>query len=129
MERLENDDSYNRVDNKSGDWNDDNRLGKSLSLREDLYSWALVTCFNRDYLAQIMFFKKIEAEKKKMEDELAGAKKWLENSREIAEEANSKNKGDVTILVTFHEELVAKIESKMQQEDMPTVEEFSNFVS
>ena len=59
MKRLEdsNDDSYNTPNQDAVDLNDDNRLGKSLSLREDLYSWALVTCFNRDYLAQLMFFK------------------------------------------------------------------------
>ena len=113
---------------EAGDWNENNRLGKSLSLREDLYSWALVTCFDREYLAQIMFFNKREAEKKKMEDKLADANEWLENSRTIDEEANSNNEGDFSNLVAYHEKLVAKKESVMPQEDMPTIEEFRDFV-
>ena len=64
VKSYENSDSYNRAEQNTGDWNESNRLGKSLSLREDLYSWAIVTSFNSDYLAQIMFFKKREAEKK-----------------------------------------------------------------
>ena len=92
---------------EADDWNKNNRLGKSLSLREDLYSWALVTCFHRDYLAQIMFFKKREAEKKKKEDKLADAKEWLKNTKKITKKATSKNKGDLTDFVTYHEELVA----------------------
>ena len=68
------DDSFKRVVQED-EWDVNNRLGKSLPLREDLYSWALVICFNRDYLAQILFFEKREAEKEKKEDELAEAKK------------------------------------------------------
>ena len=83
-----NDDSYTKAGNKAGDWNDDNRLGKSLTPREDLYSWALVICFNRDYLAQILFFKKREAEKKKKEDALTDAKEQLGKSREIDKEGD-----------------------------------------
>ena len=64
MEQYKDDNSYIREFPDLDDWKDVNRLGKSLSLREDLYSCALVTRFNSDYLAQIMFFKKREAEKK-----------------------------------------------------------------
>ena len=109
-----NDDTYNQVEKDASDWNENNRLGKSLALREDLYSWALVTCFNRDYLAQLMFFKKREAVKKKKEDALADAKEQLEEARNIAEKATSNNEGDFTYSVTYGEKLVTKIESEMQ---------------
>ena len=92
---------------KLADWNDDNRIGTNLSLREDLYSWALVTCINRDYLAQLLFFKKREAEKQKKEDELVDAKNWLEETRRITDEATSNNEGDFSYSVTYHEKRVA----------------------
>ena len=54
-----------------------------------------------------MFFRKREAEKKKKEDKLADAKEWLKNTKKITKKATSKNKGDLTDFVTYHEELVA----------------------
>ena len=31
------------------------RLGKSLQLRKDLYSWSFLICYHRNYLAQVAF--------------------------------------------------------------------------
>ena len=87
-----------------------------------------MTCINRDYLAEILFFKKREAENKKKKDKLEDAQEWLEKTKKITEEAIS-NEEDFKILVPLYEKIVAKIESEVQLQDKPaSYEDFKEFV-
>ena len=86
-----------------------------------------MTCINRDYLAEILFFKKREAENKKKKDKLEDAQEWLEKTKKITEEAIS-NEEDFKILVPLYEKIVAKIESEVQLQDKPAFEDFKEFV-
>ena len=71
---MENDDDFHRADHYEGlrkyfdsfqrmlektkkDWREGGleRIGTSLELREDLYSWSFITLFHPDYLAMMVF--------------------------------------------------------------------------